>query len=338
MAGLLAICNRGAGGAQEEAVEAALGTLCEGADVAEVSSTGADRGDGAEEPDRRLDRALDACPGRDVVVLGGDGSLHVVVAALHRRGELGERAVGLVPLGTGNDFARALGLPLDPERAARVVLAGHRRPMDLLVDDDGGIVVNAVHLGAGAEASERAAPLKPLLGRLAYPLGGLLAGVRSRGWRLRVTVDGRPLARGRRVLMAAVGNGVTIGGGTPLTPRARPDDGMVDVVVAATTGPLARAAYALRLRRGTHLGLREVVMDRGREVTVSGGPVPVNADGELTGPVTRRSWTVLPAAWQVFAEPGGQVAQAGAADRRPDRRSGEAPVPEAAGRRQGRDA
>ncbi|MFC4061708.1 diacylglycerol/lipid kinase family protein [Planomonospora corallina] len=300
MAGLLVICNRGAGSAREAAVEAALGTLCAGAEVAEVS-TGGDGGDGGG----GLDRALDACPGRDVVVLGGDGSLHVAVAALHRRGELGERTLGLVPLGTGNDFARALGLPLDPERAARVVLAGHRRPMDLLVDDDGGIVVNAVHLGAGAEASERAAPFKPVLGKLAYPLGGLLAGVRSRGWRLRVTVDGRPLARRRRVLMAAVGNGVTIGGGTPLTPRARPDDGMVDVVVATATGPLARLVYALRLRRGTHLDLREVVADRGREVVVSGGPVPVNADGELTGPVIRRRWTVLPAAWHVFAEPAG---------------------------------
>ncbi|GAT70617.1 lipid kinase [Planomonospora sphaerica] len=289
MAELLAICNRRAGGAGEAALEAALGTLRRGADVVEAEAGGG------------LDGVLGAHPGRDVVVLGGDGSLHAAVAALHRRGELGARTVGLVPLGTGNDFARALGLPSDPGAAARVVLAGHRRPMDLLVDDDGGIVVNAVHLGAGAEASERAAPLKPVLGKLAYPLGGLLAGVRSRGWKLRVTVDGRPLAHGRRVLMVAVGNGVTIGGGTPLTPRARPDDGRVDVVVAATTGPLARLAYALRLRRGTHLGLRDVVTDRGGEVAVSGDPVPVNADGELTGPVTGRRWTVLPAAWRIYA-------------------------------------
>ncbi|GAA2874795.1 hypothetical protein GCM10010517_35550 [Streptosporangium fragile] len=290
MAELLAICNEGAGGAGDRARAAAVDTLrAGGADVVE-----------APVGEKDLGEMLDAHRDHDVVVLGGDGTLHVVVTALHRRGELAARTVGLVPLGTGNDFARGLGLPLDPEVAARVVLAGRSTPLDLLVDDEGGVVVNAVHLGVGAEASEQAAPLKPRLGRLAYPAGALLAGVRSPGWRLRVTVDSRAHADGRPVLMAGVGNGVTIGGGTPLTPRARPDDGMVDVVVALTTGPLERLAYALRLRRGTHPGLRDVVTARGREVAVAGEPVPVNADGELTGRTARRRWTVMPAAWRMF--------------------------------------
>ncbi|WP_433236956.1 diacylglycerol/lipid kinase family protein [Streptosporangium sp. CA-135522] len=289
MAELLAVYNEGAGGADGAARAAALETLRGGADVVEAPVGQKDLGE-----------MLDAHPDRDVVVLGGDGSLHVAVAALHRRGELGTRTVGLVPMGTGNDFARGLGIPLDPEVAARIVLAGRPKPLDLLTDDEGEVVVNAVHLGVGAEASERARPLKPGLGRLAYAAGALLAGVRSPGWRLRVTVDGRPLAEGRPVLMAGIGNGVTIGGGTPLAPRARPDDGMVDVVVALTTGPVDRLVYALRLRRGTHPELEDVVTCRGREVTVTGEPVPVNADGELTGPAARRRWTVMPAAWRMF--------------------------------------
>ncbi|MFI7057292.1 diacylglycerol/lipid kinase family protein [Streptosporangium canum] len=289
MAELLAIYNEEAGGVDDAARTAVLEVLRGGADVVEAPAGQKD-----------LDEMLDAHPGRDVVVLGGDGSLHVTVAALHRRGELDSRTVGLVPLGTGNDFARGLGIPLDPEVAARIVLAGRPQPLDLLVDDEGGVVVNAVHLGVGAEASEQAKPLKPKLGRFAYAVGGLLAGVRSPGWRLRVTVDGRPLAEGRPVLMAGIGNGVTIGGGTPLTPRARPDDGMVDVVVALTTGPVDRLVYALRLRRGTHPELRDVVTGRGREVAVEGEPVPVNADGELTGPTARRRWTIAPAGWRMF--------------------------------------
>ncbi|MGV9328302.1 diacylglycerol/lipid kinase family protein [Streptosporangium sandarakinum] len=291
MAELLAVCNGAAGSADDAARDAALKTLRAGADVVEVT---------AGEGERDLGEALDAHPGRDVVVLGGDGSLHVTVAALHRRGELGSRVVGLIPMGTGNDFARGLGIPLDPEEAARVVLAGRPRPLDLLVDDEGGIVVNAVHLGVGAEASERATPLKPGLGKLAYAVGALLAGVRSTGWRLRVTVDGRTLTD-RRVLMLGVGNGVTIGGGTPLTPEARPDDGMVDVVAALTTGPVRRLVYALRLRGGRHPELRDVVTVRGRDVAVEGEPVPANADGELTGPAARRHWRVVPAAWRMFA-------------------------------------
>ncbi|WP_406314151.1 diacylglycerol kinase family protein [Streptosporangium sp. NBC_01639] len=289
MAELLAIYNEGAGGADDAARTAAMETLRGSADVIEAPAGQKD-----------LDEMLDAHPGRDVVVLGGDGSLHVVVSALHRRGELGTRTVGLVPLGTGNDFARGLGIPLDPEVAARIVLAGRPQPLDLLVDDEGEVVVNAVHLGIGAEASRRATPLKPALGRLAYGVGGLLAGVWSPGWRLSVTVDGRSLADGRPVLMVGVGNGVTIGGGTPLTPGARPDDGKVDVVVALTTGPMDRLLYALRLRRGTHPDLRDVVTDRGREMTVTGEPVPVNADGELSGPTARHRWTVMPAVWRMF--------------------------------------
>ncbi|MBB2914483.1 YegS/Rv2252/BmrU family lipid kinase [Streptosporangium becharense] len=290
MTELLAIYNEGAGSAGDRARAAAVDTLrAGGADVVE-----------APVGEKDLDETLDAHPGHDVVVLGGDGTLHVTVAALHRRGELTTRTVGLVPLGTGNDFARGLGIPLDPPQAARVVLAGRSTPLDLLLDDEGEVVVNVVHLGVGAEASERATPLKPALGRLAYPVGALLAGVRSPGWRLRVTVDGRPITDGRRVLMAGIGNGVTIGGGTPVAPRARPDDGMVDVVVALTTGPLQRLSYALRLRRGTHPGLRDVVTARGREVLAEGEPVPVNADGELTGRTSRRRWTVVPAAWRMF--------------------------------------
>ena len=88
---------------------------------------------------------------------GGDGSLHAVIAALHRRNELADAVVGLVPLGTGNDFARGVGIPLDPEEAARVVVAGNVRPVDLIVDCLGEVVVNNVHIGVGAPASHNAA-------------------------------------------------------------------------------------------------------------------------------------------------------------------------------------
>ena len=93
---LLLITNTGAGSAETEAVEAALGVLREQADV-EVCATGG-RGE--------LDGVLHRRGGRRVVVAGGDGSLHHVVAALHRRNELDKAVLGLIPLGTGNDFAR----------------------------------------------------------------------------------------------------------------------------------------------------------------------------------------------------------------------------------------
>lgn len=107
---------------------------------------------------------------------GGDGTLHLLVAVLHARGELASRVIGLVPLGTGNDFARAVGIPLAAAEATRVVLQGSPHEVDLLTDDADGVVINTVHLGIGAEASRAGQPLKPVLGMLAYRIGALLAG------------------------------------------------------------------------------------------------------------------------------------------------------------------
>jgi diacylglycerol kinase family enzyme len=235
------------------------------------------------------------------VVAGGDGSLHLAVRRLRERGELADRPIALVPLGTGNDLARALGLPLDPAEAARLVVSGTPKPLDLLVDDAGGIVVNAVHLGVGAEAAEAAGRLKPKIGVLAYPLGALTAGLRGEGWRLRVEVDGRVLADNhRRTLMVGIGNGPGIGGGTALLPEARADDGLLDVMVSQATGRLARVRFGAALRAGTHLHDRDVRFARGATVVVTGEQVGVNADGELGDAVRRRRWTVEPAAWSLL--------------------------------------
>ena len=234
-----------------------------------------------------------------VVVAGGDGSLHAVVNALHHAGHLTQVLVGLVPLGTGNDFARGVGIPLeDAAAAARVFLEGVRRHVDILRDEDGAAVVNAVHAGVGAEAAREAQPWKAKLGKLGYAVGAVMAGVRTQGSRLRVDVDSSTLADGRRkVLQVAVGNGGYVGGGTLLVPDADPHDGWADVVVSFAIGPIERLRYAVRLKRGTHPRDPDVATARGRLVTVEGPGLWLNADGELEGPVTRRRWRVEPAAF-----------------------------------------
>jgi len=292
--GHLLLASAHAGSTGDDAVEAAREVLAQAGPVEVVSTS----------TPEELDRALGRCGPRQLVVAGGDGSLHLAVTRLRGRGELPERPIGLVPLGTGNDLARAVGVPLDPAEAARLVLDGTPRPMDLLVDDAGGVVVNAVHLGVGAEAAAAAGRLKPRLGVVAYPLGALAAGVRAKGWRLRVEVDGRVLADGhRRTLMVGIGNGPGIGGGTRLLPHASPDDGLLDVLVSYATGRSARVRYGAALAAGTHLGDRDVRAARGRTVTVRGEAVGVNADGELGEEVGSRTWTVEPGAWSLVRPP-----------------------------------
>ena len=251
-----------------------------------------------------LDEVLDRRQGRRLVVAGGDGSLHLVVRRLHERGELSDVELALVPLGTGNDLARALGVPLEPAAAGELARRGTARPLDLLVDDRGSASVNAVHLGVGADAAQAAAGLKPRLGALAYPLGALAAGLRTIGWHMRVEVDGRVLADGaRRALMTAVGNGPGVGGGTPLLPHAVPDDGLLDVMVSFASGPLARVAFGVALREGRHSRSRSVRYARGRSVSVRDGLMPLNEDGEVGAEVQARTWTVAPGAWRLVAPP-----------------------------------
>lgn len=240
---------------------------------------------------------LDDVVGRDplLVVAGGDGSLHAVVAALHRNDLLGATTVALVPLGTGNDFARGVGLPLDPAEAAHVVTTGIPTAVDLIVDDEGGIVVNNVHVGAGAEAAKAAVPWKKALGPLGYAVGAAITAVRPPTLSVAITVDGE-LASRRSVLQVALGNAPYVGGGTELTPEASPTDGQIEIMVASAAGPAARAAYALHLRRGEHHHREDVLHLRGRSVTIEGEPFHVSADGELEGPLTSRTWRIEPGA------------------------------------------
>src|SRR5262245_13890413 len=144
---LLVISNAAAGTADEESLATALRVLREHCSV-EVQAT--------SKPGE-LDSALHRAGSRRIVVAGGDGSLHAVVAALYRRNDLKSAVLGLLPLGTGNDFARANDIPLEVEEAARIVLEGDVRGMDLVVDEVGEIVVNSVHAGLGAVASRRSA-------------------------------------------------------------------------------------------------------------------------------------------------------------------------------------
>ncbi|MFD0686394.1 diacylglycerol/lipid kinase family protein [Actinomadura fibrosa] len=262
-----------------------------------------------------IERALDAHGGGGparAVAVGGDGSINRLVSILHRRGELDRWTVGLVPMGTGNDLARNLDIPLDPERAARLLLDGGERRLDLIADDAGGVTLNAVHAGIGAVAAQSAARFKRRLKALAFPLGAVLAGVRHSGWRLRVEADGRVVADGK-FLMVALSNASGIAGGTAeLAADGHPGDGILELVVSAATGPIARAGYALHLRDGTHRHRDDVLHTTARSVTISGEDFHVNSDGEVSGPVGRRSWTLAPGAWRMIAPVRDRVPEAAA--------------------------
>jgi diacylglycerol kinase (ATP) len=287
---MLLITNSDAGSNDGENLDAALRVLRGSADV-EVCET--------NNPGE-LDGVLHRRGGRRIVVAGGDGSLHAVVAALHRRHELADAVIGLVPLGTGNDFARGAGIPLDPEEAARLIADGDVRRVDLLVDCAGEVVVNSVHIGVGAQASRNADVLKPRFGKVGYILGAAMAAVNPPFVRLRIEIDGDVVADfDRPILQVALGNGSYVGGGTELTPEATPRDGRMDVMVSCAIGPFARAAYAVHLNRGSHHERDDVLYRRGSTVSVTGQAFWCSADGETYGPERNRTWHVEPGAFSM---------------------------------------
>lgn len=293
---LLLITNIDAGGGREEGLATALDVLRKDTDV-EVAST--------SNPGE-LDGVLHRAGGRRIVVVGGDGSLHAVVSALHRRHELAERTLGLIPLGTGNDFARTLGIPLDPGEAASVLLNGRPRRLDLIVDELGGVVVNSVHAGASAQASRRGQRWKERLGPygfgiLGYPIGTAMAAVAPPFVRLRIEADGEVISdMDQHILMIAVSNGTSVGGGTEVTPDADPADAKLDVMVSFATGPIERLAYVWQLRTGDHEKREDTCSVRASQVTVSGEDFFLTADGEISGPERRRSWHLEPGAYSMI--------------------------------------
>lgn len=301
MRSLLVITNADAGTSDEESLATALAILREDAsvEVAKTSNPG------------ELDGVLHRAGGRTVVVAGGDGSMHAVVKALHKRHELAGATLALLPMGTGNDFARGNQIPLEIEDAARLVLTGEAREVDLLVDEVGNIVVNNVHVGVGAQASRKGAKWKTRLGsvgvgkvnlgKLGYPIGAALSAFQPPSWRMRVEIDGKVVNDvNRPVLMVAIGNGGNVGGGTELNPDADTEDGRLDVMISRAVTPLAKIGYVARLRRGDHDERDDVVTLRGRTVKVSGDEFWLSADGEISGPERSRSWRLEPAAYRLI--------------------------------------
>lgn len=282
---LLAIGNASAGSSTDEAQDAALRVLREHHDVTLVTTSS---------PDDLAEALADHDDAATVVVLGGDGSLHAVVDALRAAGRLADVTVGLVPLGTGNDFARTLELPKEPASAAEIVVAGKEQALDLIFDGDDTVTVNAAHLGAGTEAAIAAEPHKKRFGPIGYAIGALVSGFRVQGKHLAITVDGERVPGRGRVLQVAVGNGRFVGGGAALLPEADPSDGLMDVAVVFAHTRRERLMYALSLGLRRHHHRDDVDYRRGTEASVEGAELQCTNDGEIAEPFRTHTWRIEP--------------------------------------------
>jgi diacylglycerol kinase family enzyme len=225
---------------------------------------------------QELERLAATEPDR-IAVAGGDGTIGPAAAIAGRLGV----PLAVIPAGTANDFARAMGLPDDPVAAAELAVTGRGlRRLELGRLADGRPFVNTASAGLSARAARLASPFKRVLGPLAYAVGALRAAVTEAPLRCAVRVDGTEVFSGGawQVIVAATG---AFGGGSELG-EADARDGVLDVAVLPAGSRLALARRAWGLRRGTVEEQRPVEHHQGAAIEVSLPPgTELNVDGEL---------------------------------------------------------
>lgn len=226
-----------------------------------------------------------------VVGVGGDGTNHSLINALH---SLTERepaaksvAYGMIPVGTGRDWARATGVPLDPVQAVAYLAEAQPTPTDVGVVQytaaDGSTqrrhFLNIGSAGLSADVVRRVnrARYRRPWTFLGASLGAILD---YRVREVRVTLDGEIIHDGRTLLVVAA-NGTTFGHGMKVAPEATPHDGQLDVILMHDCGRVAAANLLNKVYTGAHLSSPFVRTARGRELRLTAEtPLDLELDGE----------------------------------------------------------
>jgi YegS/Rv2252/BmrU family lipid kinase len=241
-----------------------------------------------------------------VVAVGGDGTVHEVANGLLSAGLATLPALGVVPVGTGNDFAKMTGgAGLRPAEAIAAFAAGGTRRFDV-GHAWGEFFVNSLGVGLDADVARRVNLYKHWPGSLGYIVAALQAIIHRRSLQLRVDADGASWSGPTVVL--EVGVGPCAGGVFFLTPDARPDDGLLDVCAIGPFGLGFLLTKAPRVLRGRHTTLPQVRMAKAAHIRIvsADGPITAHLDGELRSPgAAELDVTLRPAALPVLVTAAG---------------------------------
>jgi len=213
-----------------------------------------------------------------LIAAGGDGTLNEVVHGLMDLPEAARSVLGIMPLGTANDFATGCGIPRDPEQALALCLEGRAVPVDVGKANEHWFL-NAASIGFGAEITATTPPeLKHLLGPAAYAVMGAILAMNVHHYRGRLTLPNREITGSGPV--AIVGNGRQAGGGVQVTPRARIDDGLLDVLAVRNIPAMALLTAARELQElspdGEYISYWQTPWAEAHTEEA----IPVNLDGE----------------------------------------------------------
>ena len=247
-------------------------------------TSAADRGDG-------LTRGAIEAGAELIVCVGGDGTVAACAQALAGTSV----PLAIVPAGSANLTARALGIPAGLDAALRTGFGGRNKRVDLATADGtvfvamAGIGLDAAVVGATPDTAKR------LAGWPAYA-GAAAVQVLGRGATFTVRLDD-DLTLNRRARSVTVGNSGALPGGFPIMPDARLDDGLLDVVILAPTGPLGWVQVGLRVVAGSRHDDSRLERHRARQVEIhADAELPRQVDGEIIAPSPSLTVAVRPGA------------------------------------------
>jgi lipid kinase YegS len=235
-----------------------------------------------------------------LIAAGGDGTLNEVVHGLMDLSEAARPVLGVVPLGTADDFATGCGIPRDPEQALALCIEGKQVPIDVGKANEHWFL-NAASIGFGAEITATTPPeLKHLLGPAAYAVMGAILAMNVHHYRGRLTLPDREIAGSGPV--AIIGNGRQTGGGVQVAPRARIDDGLLDILAVREIPALALLTAARELQELSPDGEYISYWQTPWAEVCTEEEIPVNLDGE---PVRFSSvrYEAVPKAIQLIVPP-----------------------------------
>jgi diacylglycerol kinase (ATP) len=222
-----------------------------------------------------------------LIVVGGDGTVNLGVNLVAGTGV----PLGLIPAGTGNDLARALGIPHEDQLAALdILIEALERPARVIdagfaTSSDGEARWFGCMLSAGFDSvvNERANTLTYPKGKSRYTVALLLELLTIKPISYTITLDGKKIDTGG--MMVSVGNGESLGGGMKVTPNAILDDGLLDILVV---GPLSRLSFLRifpKVFKGTHIEDPRVNVYTAKSIRLEADDVVAYTDGERLGPL-----------------------------------------------------
>ncbi len=216
-----------------------------------------------------------------IIAAGGDGTLHEVVNGMVRAtGDGVAGTLGIIPIGSGNDFIKMLDVPKD-WRAACAKIAEHKTRRVDLGKVNGTMSCNNIAIGFETQVAIESRKVTWARGFAIYVIA--LARTMLLSYRtptVSVELDGQRFTQA--ITLIAINNGRCTGGGFWMTPNAQIDDGLFDVCIGRGMGKLQILSLVPHVMRGTHVDKEPVRMSRARKVTVtSEEPLPMHADGEI---------------------------------------------------------